>query len=421
MLNAIIRFSVRNKLIIGLCTLGLVIWGVLDLKKLPIDALPDITSNQVQVITVSPSLAAPEVERLVTFPIEQATANIAGITEMRSISRFGLSVVTVVFNDATDIYWARQQVSERLGQVKDQIPLSAGRPELAPATTGLGEIYQYVLRPKKGYESKYDLIELRSIQDWIVRRQLLGTPGVADVSSFGGYLKQYEVAVKPDRLKSMNVTIADIFSALEKNNQNSGGAYIEKGPTSLFIRTEGLVKKKDEIENIFVKHTSTGIPVFISDVAEVRIGHAIRYGAMTYNDKGEVAGAVVLMLKGANASNVIHNVKERIEQIKKTLPEGVALEPFYDRTKMVNNAIGTVKTNLIEGALIVIFVLVLFLGNLRAGLIVASVIPLAMLFAVIMMNAFGVSGNLMSLGALDFGLIVDGAVIIVEAVLHRLT
>lgn len=421
MLNAIIRFSVRNKLIIGLCTLGLVIWGVLDLKKLPIDALPDITSNQVQVITVSPSLAAPEVERLVTFPIEQATANIAGITEMRSISRFGLSVVTVVFNDATDIYWARQQVSERLGQVKDQIPLSAGRPELAPATTGLGEIYQYVLRPKKGYESKYDLIELRSIQDWIVRRQLLGTPGVADVSSFGGYLKQYEVAVKPDRLKSMNVTIADVFSALEKNNQNSGGAYIEKGPTSLFIRTEGLVKTKDEIENIFVKHTSAGIPVFISDVAEVRIGHAIRYGAMTYNDKGEVAGAVVLMLKGANASNVIHNVKERIEQIKKTLPEGVALEPFYDRTKMVNNAIGTVKTNLIEGALIVIFVLVLFLGNLRAGLIVASVIPLAMLFAVIMMNAFGVSGNLMSLGALDFGLIVDGAVIIVEAVLHRLT
>lgn len=421
MLNAIIRFSVRNKLIIGLCTLGLIIWGVLDLKKLPIDALPDITSNQVQVITVSPSLAAPEVERLVTFPIEQANANIAGITEMRSISRFGLSVVTVVFNDATDIYWARQQVSERIGQVKDQIPVSAGRPELAPATTGLGEIYQYVLRPKKGYESKYDLTELRSIQDWIVRRQLLGTPGVADVSSFGGYLKQYEIAVKPDRLKSMNVTIADVFSALEKNNQNSGGAYIEKGPTSLFIRTEGLVKTKEEIEKIFVKHTSSGIPVFISNVAEVTIGHAIRYGAMTYNDKGEVAGAVILMLKGANASNVIRNVKERIEQIKKTLPEGVTLESFYDRTKMVNNAIGTVKTNLIEGALIVIFVLVLFLGNLRAGLIVASVIPLAMLFAVIMMNVFGVSGNLMSLGALDFGLIVDGAVIIVEAVLHRLT
>lgn len=420
MLNTTIRFSVRNKLIVGLCTLGLMVWGVIDLKKLPIDALPDITSNQVQVITVSPSLAAPEVERLVTFPIEQATANIPGITEMRSISRFGLSVVTVVFNDGTDIYWARQQVSERLGQVKDQIPATAGRPELAPATTGLGEIYQYVLRPAKGYEAKYDLTELRSIQDWIVRRQLLGTAGVADVSSFGGYLKQYEVAVKPEKLKSMNVTIADVFSALENNNQNSGGAYIEKGPTALFIRTEGLAATTEELARIPVKHTSESIPVLIRDVAEVRIGHAIRYGAMTYSDKGEVAGAVVLMLKGANAEQVVHNVKQRIEQIKKTLPEGVVLETFYDRTKMVDNAIGTVKTNLIEGALIVIFVLVLFLGNLRAGFIVASVIPLSMLFAVILMNIFGVSGNLMSLGALDFGLIVDGAVIIVEAVLHRL-
>ncbi|HEX6845446.1 MAG TPA: CusA/CzcA family heavy metal efflux RND transporter [Chitinophagaceae bacterium] len=421
MLNAIIRFSVRNKLIIGLCTLVLIIAGAIDLRKLPIDALPDITSNQVQVITVSPSLAAPEVERLVTFPIEQSNANIPGIVEMRSISRFGLSVVTVVFDDATDIYWARQQVSERLNQVKDQIPAAAGRPELAPATTGLGEIYQYVLRPKKGFETKYDLTELRSIQDWIVRRQLLGTKGVADVSSFGGYLKQYEVAVMPNRLKSMNVTVADVFKALEKNNQNSGGAYIEKGPTALIIRTEGLTESIDEIGKIFVRHTDKGIPVYLKDVADVQIGHAIRYGAMTYRDKGEVAGAVVLMLKGANASNVVKNVKERIEQIKKTLPEGVELEVFYDRTKMVNNAIGTVKKNLLEGALIVIFVLVLFLGNLRAGLIVASVIPLAMLFAIIMMNFFGVSGNLMSLGALDFGLIVDGAVIIVEAVLHRLS
>lgn len=421
MLNTTIRFSVRNKLIIGLLTIGLIVWGAIDLRKLPIDALPDITSNQVQVITVSPSLAAPEVERLVTFPIEQATANIPGITEMRSISRFGLSVVTVVFNDHTDIYWARQQVSERLGQVKDQIPTTAGRPELAPATTGLGEIYQYVLRPKKGYETKYDLTELRSIQDWIVRRQLLGTPGVADVSSFGGYLKQYEISVLPERLKSMNVTIADVFSALEKNNQNSGGAYIEKGPTSLFIRTEGLAATIEEIGKIPIRYTDAGIPLLIKDVAEVRIGHAIRYGAMTFSDKGEVAGAVVLMLKGANAEQVVHNVKQRIEQIKKTLPEGVILETFYDRTKMVDNAIGTVKTNLIEGALIVIFVLVIFLGNLRAGFIVASVIPLSMLFAVILMNVFGVSGNLMSLGALDFGLIVDGAVIIVEAVLHRLS
>jgi cobalt-zinc-cadmium resistance protein CzcA len=420
MLNTIIRFSVRNKLIIGLFTLALMVWGGINLRQLPIDALPDITSNQVQIITVSPSLAAPEVERLITFPLEQANANIPGIKEMRSISRFGLSVVTIVFSDETDIYWARQQVGERLGMVREQIPASAGNPELAPATTGIGEIYQYVLRPAKGYEGKYDLTELRSIQDWIVRRQLLGTPGVADISSFGGYLKQYEVAVQPDRLKSMKVTIADVFAALEKNNQNSGGAYIEKGPNALFIRTEGLAETTADLGKIFIRHTESGIPVYLRDVAEVRIGHAIRYGAMTYKDEGEVAGAVVLMLKGANASAVIEAVKAKITEIRKTLPEGVVLETFYDRTKMVDNAIGTVKKNLLEGALIVIFILVLFLGNLRAGLIVASVIPLAMLFAIILMNTFGVSGNLMSLGALDFGLIVDGAVIIVEAVLHRL-
>ncbi len=421
MLTRIIQFSIRNKLIIGLSILGLIVVGIINVNKLPIDALPDITSNQVQVITTSPSLAAPEVERLITFPIEQANANIPGLKEIRSMSRFGLSVVTIVFSDKTDIYWARQQVAERLNKVKDEIPANAGRPELAPVTTGLGEVYQYVIRPVKGYEAKYDLTELRSIQDWIVRRQLLGTEGVADVSSFGGYLKQYEIAVVPEKLKSMNVSIADIFSALEKNNQNSGGAYIESGPTALFIRTEGIAKTTADLEKIVVRHSSNGIPVFLKDLAEVRIGHAVRYGAMTYKDKGEVAGAVVLMLKGANASKVVKSIKTKIEQIKKTLPEGVVLETFYDRTKMVDRAIGTVEKNLLEGALIVVFVLVLFLGNLRAGLIVASVIPLAMLFAVIMMNLFGVSGNLMSLGAIDFGLIVDGAVIIVEAVMHRLS
>jgi cobalt-zinc-cadmium resistance protein CzcA len=420
MLNAIIRFSVRNKLLVGLCTLGLLITGIFHLKQLPIDALPDITSNQVQVITVSPSLAAPEVERLVTFPLEQACANIPGITEMRSISRFGLSVLTVVFNDNTDVYWARQQVTERLMLAKENIPPEAGTPELAPPTTGIGEIYQYILKPQKGYEGKYDLTELRSIQDWIVRRQLLGTPGVADVSSFGGYLKQYEVAIIPGQLKSMNVTVGEVFEALEKNNQNAGGAYIEHGPTALFIKTEGLAGSIKEIEQTVVKYTPNGSPVFIRDVAKVQIGHTVRYGAMTYKDEGEVAGAVVLMLKNANASQVIEKVKKRIEEIKKTLPEGVELETFYDRTKMVDRAIKTVKTNLIEGALIVLLVLILFLGSWRAGLIVASVIPLAMLFAIIMMNLFGVSGNLMSLGALDFGLIVDGAVIIIEAVLHRL-
>lgn len=420
MLHSIISFSIRNKLIIGLFTLALIIAGVVNLTRLPIDALPDITSNQVQIITVSPTLAAPEVERLITFPLEQANASIPKLKEIRSISRFGLSVITIVFEDGVDIYWARQQVAERLSAAKELIPSNAGTPELAPVTTGIGEVYQYVLRPQKGYEEKHNLTELRSIQDWIVRRQLLGTPGVADVSSFGGYLKQYEIAVQPDRLKSMNTTIADIFSAIEKNNQNSGGSYIEKGSNALFIRTEGMVKTIGELENIFVRHTASGVPVYMKDVAEVRIGHATRYGAITYKNQGEVAGAVVLMLKGANAADVIKNVKEKIEQIKQTLPEGVILDTFYDRTKMVNNAITTVRNNLLEGALIVILILVIFLGNMRAGLIVASVIPLSMLFAIIMMNLFGVSGNLMSLGALDFGLIVDGAVIIVEAVLHRL-
>ena len=420
MLSAIIRFSIRNKLIIGLFTIGWMLWGILELSRLPIDALPDITSNQVQVITVSPTLAAPEVERLITFPLEQASSSIPGITEIRSISRFGLSVVTIVFDDETDIYWARQQVSEKLVRVKDEIPREAGVPELAPVTTGLGEIYQYVVRPAPGYEGKYNLEDLRTIQDWIIRRQLLGTKGVADVSSFGGMLKQYEVAVDPSKLKSLGITVSDVFNALEANNQNSGGAYIEKGPSLLFIRSEGLAGNVDEIRMIPVKSTASGMPVLIRDIAEVNIGHAVRYGAMTYEDKGEVAGAVVLMLKGENASAVIDAIKVRMDQIRKSLPEGIVVDTFLDRTKMVNRAIGTVKTNLLEGALIVIFVLVFFLGNLRAGLIVASVIPLSMMFAVGLMNALGVSGNLMSLGALDFGLIVDGAVIIVEAVLHRL-
>lgn len=420
MLHKIIGFSIRNKLIIGLFTIALIGFGIYEVTKLPIDAQPDITNNQVQVITVAPSLGATDIERLVTFPIEQASSNINGIIEIRSFSRFGLSLVTIVFDDDTDIYWARQQVAERLQNIRSEIPEEIGTPELGPISTGLGEIYQYVVRPQKGYESRYDATELRTIQDWIVRRQLLGVKGVAEVSSFGGKLKQYEIAVNSNKLQSLNLTINDVFSAVENNNQNTGGSYIEKGPTVLYIRSEGLIGSKADIENISVTSISGGIPVLLKDVAEVKTGYATRYGAMTYNDEGEVSGAVVMMLKGANSNEVIKNVKERIKAIQKTLPEGIILEPFLDRTKMVNNAIGTIEKNLAEGALIVVFVLVLFLGNLRAGLLVASVIPLAMLFAIIMMNLFGVSGNLMSLGALDFGLIVDGAVIIVEAVLHRL-
>ncbi|CAG4992530.1 Multidrug resistance protein MdtC [Dyadobacter sp. CECT 9275] len=420
MLNKIIAFSVNNKLIVGLLILAWIGYGSYELTRLPIDAVPDITNNQVQVITIAPSFGATDIERLVTFPIEQANNNISGLKEIRSFSRFGLSLVTIVFEDNVDIYWARQQVSERLLKVQNEIPKGIGTPELGPISTGLGEIYQYVVRPKEGYEHRYNEMDLRTIQDWIVRRQLLGVKGVAEVSSFGGKLKQFSIEIDPQKLLSHGITINEVFTALENNNQNTGGAYIEKGPTVLYIRSEGLVENLEDIKNISVKSLADGQPLFIRDVADVKTSFATRYGAMTYNDKGEVSGAVVMMLKGANSSEVIKNVKERIVQIQETLPEGVVIESFLDRTKMVNNAIGTVEKNLLEGALIVVFVLVLFLGNFRAGLLVASVIPLAMLFAVMMMNTFGVSGNLMSLGALDFGLIVDGAVIIVEAVMHQI-
>jgi heavy metal efflux system protein len=447
MLDHIILFSIRNKLVIALLTLALVAWGAYSLTQLPIDAVPDITNNQVQIITRSPSLGAQEIERLITFPVETALATIPRREEIRSFSRFGLSMVTIVFKEDVDIYWARQQVSERIKEAERQIPSGIGTPELAPVTTGLGEIYQYVVRPKAGYEARYSPMELRTIQDWYVRRQLLGTSGVADVSSFGGLLKQYEIALNPDRLRAMNISIHEVFRAVEQNNQNTGGAYIEKHPQTYFIRSEGLARSVADLEKIVVKTPAGGAPVLIRDIATVQLGSATRYGAMTRvarsaasnansansvnsvsaatsgaepHSDGEVVGAMVMMLKGENSSEVIANVKTRIAQIETTLPEGVEIVPFLDRTKLVSSAITTVVTNLAEGALIVLLVLVLFLGNLRAGLVVASTIPLALLFAIAMMNIFGVSGNLMSLGAIDFGIIVDGAVIIVEATLHHL-
>lgn len=423
MLDRIIRFSIQNKLIIGLLTLALAAAGVYSLTRLPVDAVPDITNNQVQVITQSPSLAPQEVERLITFPVEQTMATIPQLSEIRSASRFGLSVVTIVFDDDVDIYWARQQVNEKLGEAQSRIPAGIGTPEMTPISTGLGEIYQYVIHPKAGYEEKFPPSELRSIQDWIIRQQLLGTPGVAEVNSFGGFLKQYEIALDPDKLRSFNLGINDVFTALEKNNQNTGGAYIDKKPNAYFIRTEGLVTSLEDIEKIVVSHTTQGLPVLVRDLAVVRFGAAVRYGALTHADgkkSGEAVGGIVMMLKGENASKVVKTVEDRIAQIRQTLPEGVELEVYLNRSHLVDRAIGTVSKNLIEGALIVIFVLVIFLGNLRAGLIVASVIPLAMLFAIILMRVFDVSGNLMSLGAIDFGLIVDGAVIIVEATMHHL-
>ncbi len=420
MLDKIIHFSIKNKFIIGLFTLAIVVWGGYSVTQLPIDALPDITNNQVQIITTSPSLAAQEVEQFITYPIELAVKSIPRVVELRSVSRFGLSTITVVFEEDADIYWARAQISERLKDAEKQIPEGLGDPDLAPISTGLGEIYQYVVFPKPGYEDKYDAMSLRTVQDWIIKPQLTGTPGVAEVNTLGGYLRQYEISVQPDKLKSMNTTITEVFEALERNNENTGGAYIDKKPYAYFIRAIGMVSGLEDIKKIVVKNQN-GIPILIRDVADVREGNAIRYGAVTKDGTGEVVGGMVMMLKGENSAKVVKRVKDRVEQIKTSLPEGVDIEPFLDRSKLVNRAIGTVGKNLLEGALIVIFILVLLIGNLRAGLVVASVIPLSLLFAVSMMNLFGVSGNLMSLGAIDFGLIVDGAVIIVESIVHRIT
>lgn len=419
MLDKIIQFSIKNKFVILLFTLVLLVWGSYSIKHLPLDALPDVTNNQVQIITTAPTLASQEVEQLITYPLEQSVKTIPKVVELRSISRFGLSVVTVVFKDDVDIYWAREQIFQRIKDAEENIPKYAGSPELAPISTGLGEIFQYDVYAKKGYENKYDAIKLRTIQDWIIIPQLQGVEGVAEVSSWGGKLKQYEIAVNPNTLNSQGVTITEIFDALEKNNQNTGGAYIEKDQYAYFIRGVGMASGISDLQNVVIKNRN-GSPVLVRDVATVREGIALRYGASTKDGKGEIVCGLVLMLKGENSSAVVDRVKERMEQINKSLPEGVVAEPFIDRGKLVDNAIGTVTKNLIEGALIVIFVLILFLGNLRAGLIVASVIPLSMLFAVILMNYFGVSGNLMSLGAIDFGIIVDGAVIIVEATMHHL-
>lgn len=418
-LDHIIKFSIKNKIIIGLMTLVLIVWGIWSMSKLPIDALPDITNNQVQILTTSPTLATEEIEKLITYPIEQAVKPIPKVIELRSVSRFGLSNITVVFEEGVDIYWARTQIFERLKEAENNIPEGLGSPELAPISTGLSEIFQYTVCPKNGFESTYNATELRSIQDWIIKPQLIGIKGVAEVNTLGGLLKQYTVVVNPDKLKSMNITIADIFEALKKNNENTGGAYIDKMPNAYFIRGIGMVSSLEDIQKIVIK-IHNGIPILVRDIAKVEYGSAIRYGATTKNGNGEVVNGMVMMLKGENSANVVSRVKERIKQIEKNIPEGVYIESYLDRTKLVNNAIGTVQKNLLEGALIVIFILVLLIGNWRAGLVVASVIPLALLFAVGLMNLFGVSGNLMSLGAIDFGLIVDGAVIIVEAIVHRL-
>jgi len=419
MINSIISFSIKNKALVGLMVFALIIGGIYSMTKVPLDAVPDITNNQVLVITTAPNLGTEDIEKFVTYQVELAVANLPDVIEIRSVSRFGLSVVTIVFKDNSGTYLPRQLVSEALNEVKENIPQGFGEPFMAPISTGLGEIYQYTLEVQPGFEDKYDDMELRTMQDWIVKRQMAMLPGVVEVNSFGGRVKQYEIAVNPDKLRSMGITISDVFESLNKNNQNTGGAYIEKNHQANFIRGEGLMRSLDDIRNTVVKNRD-GNPVFIRDVAEVRFGSFVRYGSFIKDGKGSAVGGIVMMLKGENSNNVINAVKERMTLIQKSLPEGVEIKPFLDRSKLIKSTTTTVAENLGMGALIVIFILVLFLGNLRGGLIVASTIPLALLFAFIMMHIFGVWANLMSLGALDFGILIDGAVIIVESMIFYL-
>ena len=420
MINGLIRFAISQRLIVLLMVALLIGAGLYSLRSLPIDAVPDVTNVQVQVLTAAPSLAPLEIERQITFPVEVAMSGLPDIEEIRSVSKFGLSAVTVVFDDSVSIYFARQLVLERLSQAREQIPPNVSSPEMGPISTGLGEIYQYELRPTPGEEGKqYDATALRTIQDWNVRRQLLGVPGVTEVNSFGGLEKQYQVRLDPNQLQAYGLVLRDVYEAVGRNNANVGGAYIEKGAEQYLLRGIGLVTSIDDIKNIVVKTGKEGIPIYVRDVGEVVIGATVRQGAVTADGKGEIVAGIAMMLKGENSRTVVRRVKQRVEQIKKTLPKGVEMVPFYDRTELVDRTIRTVVINLLEGAALVILVLILLLGNWRGALLVATIIPLSMLFAAILMRVFNVSGNLMSLGALDFGLIVDGAVVMVENAVRR--
>lgn len=419
MFEKIIVFSVRNRLLVVIMLAFLIGAGVYSMRRLPLDAVPDITNNQVQVVTTSPSLAPEEVERFITFPLELVMGYLPEVLEVRSISRFGLSIVTVVFEPSVPILDARQLVQDQLKLAEGDIPQGLGTPELMPITTGLGEIYQYTLLVDPRYKDQYSAMELRTIQDWIVKRQFAGTEGLVEVSSFGGFLRQFEVAVHPLNLRQFNIGLNAVTEALRKSNLNSGGGLVQREESSFYIRTEGILKSKEEIGRVVVANKG-GTPVLVRDLATVRDGFAPRFGTMSMDGQGEVVGGITLMLRGASSSDVIENVHNRVEKIRKSLPEGVSLKPYLDRSDLVGRTIKTVATNLMEGGLIVILVLVILLGNIRAGLIVASVIPLSMLFAFIMMDIFGVSANLMSLGAIDFGIVIDGAVIIVEHLLFVL-
>ena len=419
MLSRIINFSLHNKLIVLLFTVFIIGFGVYSITQIPIGAVPDITNNQVQVITTSENLSTEDMEQFITYPVELEMANLPGVKEIRSVSKFGLSVVTIVFEENLGTYLPRQLIAEKIKSASEKIPQGFGSPQMGPISTGLGEIYQYTLDTKPGFKDKYSATDLRTIQDWIVRRQLSGIPGVVEINSWGGYLKQYEVAINTRQLNAMNITATDVYKAIANNNSVAGGGYIEKVNQAYFIRGQGLVTSLDDIKNIIVKNED-GVPVYVKDVAKVGFGHATRYGAITANGEGEKVLGQVMMLKDANSNKVIEAVKERVKEISKTLPEGVYINPFLDRSLLIAKTTYTIAENLILGFLIVIFVVVLLLGNFRSGLVVASVIPLCLLFALSLMYIFGVDANLMSLGAIDFGIIIDGAVIIVEFIASRL-
>ena len=416
MIDKIIAFSIKQKLVIGFSVILLILIGIYSAIELPIDALPDITNNQIQVITSSPTLSASEIERFITYPIEISMKSLPYVIELRSISKFGISVVTIVFDDNVDVYFARNLIFQKLKEAEENIPEGLGKPEMAPVSTGLGEIYQYVVRPENQNDTSFSNTELRVMQDWIVKRQLLGTEGVAEINSFGGFEKQYHVHVNPNALTNYSITLREVYEAVIKNNSNVGGGYIEKQSDQYSIRGIGLIENLEDLQNIIVK-TEHGTPIYLKQISEVEYGQSLRVGAVTQDGKGEVVSGIVMMLKGANSREVANTVHEKVQEIKPSLPKGVTIDEFYNRGNLVNKTIATVEKNLVEGGTIVIVVLLLLLGNFRAGFIVASVIPLSMLFALTMMNIFKVSGNLMSLGAIDFGLIVDGAVIIVEAVI----
>lgn len=419
MLEKIIRLSLKNKLIVLLTIVGVVAFGLYALTKISIGAVPDITNNQVQVITTSRHLSTQDVEQFITYPVELEMANLPGVKEIRSVSKFGLSVVTIVFEDHLGTYLPRQLIAEKIESVKEVIPEEFGTPSMGPISTGLGEIYQYILDVEPAYKHRYSITDLRTIQDWIVKRQLSGIPGVVEVNTWGGFLKQYEVAISPAKLNALHISIQELYTALEKNNSIAGGGYIEKDDKAFYIRGEGLIKNLKDIEAIVVKND--GQPIYIKDVAEVGYGAATRFGAITGNGEGEKVLGQIMMIKNGNAKSVIDDVQKRVADIQKSLPEGVFINCFLDRGELIDKTTYTISENLILGALIVIFVVVLLLGNWRSGLIVASIIPISLLFAISLMYLFGVNANLMSLGAIDFGIIIDGAVIIVEFITFQIT